>query len=280
MTKTNRFPKEGFTLIELLVVIAIIALLMSIIIPAIGKAKNQAQASVCLANVNGLIKCWVAYATENDDRLVGATTRNPGPDDYSWVDRPLDANGNAIANINDSTPEDEKRGIENGRLYPYSQSTDSHHCPADRRFLEPFPGSATGKLGWRTYGISAGIGICSDAESRWQGYYPHVKSTTIRSPGDKYVFVEEGERSRGINLNSWVFQPQLDNGRIMDKLGLFHGNRSIMGYADGHAEKHLWKDEAFIKASQTGAVGDITLDVRSEDYQYLKQSFTYLRLAK
>ena len=106
---------------------------------------------------------------------------------------------------------------------------------------------------------------------------PHIKSTTISSPGDKFVFVEEGERERGINVNSWVFQPYLDNGQIMDKLGLFHRDRSIMGYADGHAEKHKWMDEDFIEASEAGIVDDIWLDPESEDYLYLKRRFTYLR---
>lgn len=270
--------KKGFTLIELLVVIAIIALLLSIILPALKKVKNQAQASVCLANVNGLIKCWAAYAMDNDDRLVGTTTRNPDNPDFSWVDRPLDSNRNAIP-VDDSIPEDEMRGIENGLIYPYSESTDSFHCPADRRFLESCPGSSTGqgKLGWRTYGISAGIGMCSNAEAQWQGYYPHIKSTTIPAPGSKFVMVEEGERERGINVNSWVFQPQLNNGQIMDKLGLFHWDRSIMGFADGHAEKHKWLDKKLIEASEAGFVDQITLDPASEDYRYLLQNFTYLR---
>ena len=60
------------------------------------------------------------YAEDNDGLLVGSTTRNPKDPDYSWVDRPLDANGNAVS-VDESTPEDEMRGIENGLLYPYSR---------------------------------------------------------------------------------------------------------------------------------------------------------------
>lgn len=59
--------KKGFTLIELLVVIAIIALLVSILMPAINRVRELAKRTICKTNLSGLGKGFVMYASENDD---------------------------------------------------------------------------------------------------------------------------------------------------------------------------------------------------------------------
>lgn len=62
---------RGFTLVELLVVVSIIALLISILLPSLKKAREQTKATVCLSNLRALGQGLMLYATEYDGRLPG-----------------------------------------------------------------------------------------------------------------------------------------------------------------------------------------------------------------
>ena len=59
--------RTAFTLVELLVVIAIIALLMGILLPAVGRAKKQAQAIGCRSNMKQWGLVFALYANDNED---------------------------------------------------------------------------------------------------------------------------------------------------------------------------------------------------------------------
>ncbi len=68
------FIRAGFTLVELLVVIGIIAVLISLLLPALGRARDSARFTQCRSNLSQIGLAIQYYAGEHKDRWPGATT--------------------------------------------------------------------------------------------------------------------------------------------------------------------------------------------------------------
>jgi len=82
--------RKAFTLVELLVVIAIIALLMSILMPALGKVKKQAKLVLCQSNLRQMGICFNMYANDWDGKFMHGWWET-GPDPitphkYYWME--------------------------------------------------------------------------------------------------------------------------------------------------------------------------------------------------
>ena len=235
--------KKGFTLIELLVVISIIALLLSILMPALNIAKKKASAVVCMVNTKNLSLGWFMYQEDNNGRIMSALMNGQekaGGPIVGWIGTPRDEAGfySDIAGATPVTDEDEIRGIEKGAMYPYVKDPDVYSCVGDK-VKSIYDG--TEKL--VTYAIPRCLyGFPNEPDNNSQ----IKKYSEIRMPAQRYAFVETAEARNFIAGGSFVMAAPEYTGRDewgwWGPMAINHAGNSILGFCDGHAESHKWRD--------------------------------------
>ncbi len=117
--------RRAFTLVELLVVIGIIAVLIAILLPSLKKARDAANRVGCMSNMRQIITATLNYVNDNDGYLPGpnwGTNLMPG-----WL---YTLPNGLPASVN-ARNKNEDKGVMTGQLWPYLQTKEVYHCPAD-----------------------------------------------------------------------------------------------------------------------------------------------------
>jgi prepilin-type N-terminal cleavage/methylation domain-containing protein/prepilin-type processing-associated H-X9-DG protein len=236
--------RAAFTLIELLVVIAIIAILASMLLPALAKAKTKATGSACLNNQKQIILAWTLYADDHNDRIQATRQQDNGQAE-------MYAGGfwrGPIPNLTPGISIDQAlqrvyNGLSNSPLTKYL-SYPSYHCPGDLRTKRLRPGQGWAYDSYSKADPMYGLG--------WENLESFKTLASIIEPSQAMVFIEEAD-PRNYNNGTWVIN--VNSPGWVDPFAIFHGNVSTFAFADGHAELHRWLEGTTIKAATDSAAG-------------------------
>ena len=226
---------HAFTLIELLVVIAIVALLASLLLPALISAKNQTKSTVCRNNLRQLQVAYLGYAHNNDDMLVPSTSRNIDLIQQSvapsWV-------------LGNAKQDRSTTNIEAGLLFPEIGNVGVYHCPSDKSNGPP-PRS----LRTRSYSLS-GWASMGDMEGKGEKFptvqMPRRMGELSSKPlAEVFAFIDEHADS----IDDGLFAVNARNMGMewKDLPADRHTRGCNLSFLDGHVQHWPWKAQKIFR---------------------------------
>lgn len=216
--------RKAFTLVELLVVIGIIAVLVSILMPALSKVRQSAQSLTCSTNIRTMVQATLAYAADNEGSFPAAgfgSEVHGSPEAYRAAmefitDGTVDYRYGAIYKYVDNTPV-----LPPAQMQPRPGIKRMMTCPADP--LNPTNDFA-GRIVARNFSYSYNADINIAPGNVPTG--PTIRLTQIYNPARKIIIFEEKGPNDG--LCDWF-----SNDPPTDR----HYKGGNMGFADGHVER-------------------------------------------
>jgi len=264
MKNKNHFSKKGanaFTLIELLVVIAIIAILAAMLLPALAKAKQQAQGVGCLNNTKQVMLAWRLYVDNNSSKFPPNGNGTGMVDavgqaqitEKTWCQGWLEWNASWADNTNWQMLVE--TGYPNApygttaSLGPYlGNAYQVFHCPADlyncKEGNSDWARVRSISMNGFVEGNAYGSDFAGNGESTWYANwrsYNKDSQVTHPSPSDLWVILDEHPDS--IN-DAWMITDVQNTAQWEDLPASYHVNAGGFSFADGHSEIHKWRRQA------------------------------------